>query len=67
MISNTHQYLTTEPIISNIWFSVLLLLSILLTHQVFVLSGGHVAPVYVAAEKLGIRVIDVRHEVCHSH
>ena len=26
-------------------------------------SGGHVAPVYVAAEKLGIRVIDVRHEV----
>jgi len=31
--------------------------------DVFVLSGGHVAPVYCAAEQLGIRVIDVRHEV----
>jgi thiamine pyrophosphate-dependent acetolactate synthase large subunit-like protein len=30
--------------------------------EIFVLSGGHVAPVYVEAEKLGVRVIDVRHE-----
>lgn len=31
--------------------------------NVFTLSGGHIAPVLVAAEKLGIRVVDVRHEV----
>lgn len=30
--------------------------------HLFTLSGGHVSPVYVAAEKLGIRVIDTRHE-----
>jgi len=29
----------------------------------FTLAGGHVAPVYVAGEKLGMRVVDVRHEV----
>lgn len=29
----------------------------------FTLSGGHISPVLVASEKIGIRVIDVRHEV----
>lgn len=31
--------------------------------NVFTLSGGHIAPVLVAAEKLGIRIVDTRHEV----
>ncbi len=31
--------------------------------HMFVLSGGHVAPVYCCAEEQGIQVIDVRHEV----
>ncbi|KAJ1489608.1 thiamine pyrophosphate enzyme, N-terminal TPP binding domain-containing protein [Baffinella frigidus] len=47
-------------------FSCEIVAETLLAHgikHVFVLSGGHVAPVYVAAEKLGMRVIDVRHEV----
>eukprot|EP00937_MAST-01D_sp_MAST-1D-sp2_P007022 g7022.t1 len=30
---------------------------------VFTLSGGHISPVLVGAKALGIRVIDVRHEV----
>ncbi|RDD44703.1 Acetolactate synthase-like protein [Trichoplax sp. H2] len=30
---------------------------------VFTLCGGHISPVLVACERLGIRVIDVRHEV----
>ena len=29
----------------------------------FTLSGGHIAPILVGAEKAGIRVIDTRHEV----
>lgn len=28
----------------------------------FTLCGGHISPIFVAAEKAGIRVIDVRHE-----
>lgn len=31
--------------------------------HLFTLSGGHIAPILVASEKIGIRVIDVRHEV----
>ncbi|GFQ72109.1 2-hydroxyacyl-CoA lyase 2 [Trichonephila clavata] len=31
--------------------------------QIFTLIGGHISPILVAAEKLGIRVIDTRHEV----
>lgn len=31
--------------------------------NVFTLSGGHIAPILVGAEKQGIRVIDTRHEV----
>lgn len=31
--------------------------------NVFTLSGGHIAPILVGAEKEGIRVIDTRHEV----
>jgi thiamine pyrophosphate-dependent acetolactate synthase large subunit-like protein len=30
---------------------------------VFTLVGGHISPILVSARKLGIRVIDVRHEV----
>ena len=29
----------------------------------FTLCGGHISPIFVAAEKMGIRVIDTRHEV----
>lgn len=29
----------------------------------FCLSGGHISPILVAAEKQNIRVVDVRHEV----
>ncbi len=29
----------------------------------FTLSGGHIAPIFVAAKHAGIRIIDVRHEV----
>lgn len=29
---------------------------------VFALAGGHISPVLVASEKLGIRVVDTRHE-----
>ena len=28
----------------------------------FTLCGGHISPIFVSAEKLGIRVIDTRHE-----
>lgn len=31
--------------------------------NLFTLVGGHVSPILVAAEKLGIRVVDTRHEV----
>ena len=30
---------------------------------IFTLSGGHISPILCAAEKIGIRVVDVRHEV----
>lgn len=30
--------------------------------HLFTLCGGHISPIFVAAEKLGIRVIDTRHE-----
>lgn len=30
--------------------------------HLFVLSGGHIAPIFVEAKKAGIRVIDVRDE-----
>jgi acetolactate synthase-like protein len=30
---------------------------------VYTLVGGHISPILVAAEKLGIRIVDVRHEV----
>ena len=30
---------------------------------VFTLVGGHISPILVAAEALGIRIIDTRHEV----
>lgn len=29
----------------------------------FTLSGGHISPILVAAEREGIRVVDTRHEV----
>ena len=29
----------------------------------FTLVGGHISPILVACEKLGIRVVDTRHEV----
>lgn len=29
----------------------------------FTLCGGHISPIFVSAEKIGIRVIDTRHEV----
>ncbi|KAH7700507.1 Protein T26C12.1, partial [Aphelenchoides avenae] len=31
--------------------------------EVFTLCGGHISPILVACEKLGIRIIDTRHEV----
>lgn len=31
--------------------------------HVFALTGGHIAPILIACEKLGIQVVDVRHEV----
>ncbi len=31
--------------------------------HLFTLCGGHVSPIFVSAEKIGIRVIDTRHEV----
>jgi len=30
---------------------------------VFTLVGGHISPILVACEQIGIRVIDTRHEV----
>ena len=29
----------------------------------FTLSGGHIAPVLTGAEKIGIKIVDTRHEV----
>ncbi|XP_053212924.1 2-hydroxyacyl-CoA lyase 2-like [Panonychus citri] len=31
--------------------------------HIFTLSGGHISPILTAAEKLGIRILDTRHEV----
>ncbi len=31
--------------------------------HIFTLSGGHISPILCAAQKLGIRVVDTRHEV----
>jgi acetolactate synthase-like protein len=31
--------------------------------QIFTLSGGHISPILVSAEKEGLRVVDTRHEV----
>lgn len=31
--------------------------------EVFTLCGGHITPIIVACESLGIRIIDTRHEV----
>ena len=31
--------------------------------MVFTLTGGHIAPILTGAEEVGIRVVDVRHEV----
>ncbi len=33
----------------------------------FTLCGGHIAPIYLAAGAMGIRVIDVRHEQAAAH
>ncbi|CAJ0584858.1 unnamed protein product, partial [Mesorhabditis spiculigera] len=30
--------------------------------EIFVLCGGHISPILVAAEKLGIKIVDTRHE-----
>ena len=30
---------------------------------IFTLVGGHISPILVASEKVGIRVVDTRHEV----
>jgi len=30
---------------------------------IFTLTGGHISPILVASEKIGIRVVDTRHEV----
>lgn len=43
-----------------------LVASVLKSHgvqNVFTLSGGHISPILVGAENVGIRVIDTRHEV----
>ena len=43
-----------------------ILKQILKAHDVkylFTLSGGHISPILCASEKLGIRIVDVRHEV----
>ena len=29
---------------------------------IFTLCGGHISPILVASEKIGIRIVDVRHE-----
>lgn len=43
-----------------------LVASVLKAHdveEIFVLCGGHISPILVAAEKLGIKIVDTRHEV----
>lgn len=34
--------------------------------HIFTLPGGHISPISVAAEKLGIQIVDTRHEVTFS-
>src|SRR3990172_2865441 len=34
---------------------------------IFTLSGGHIAPIYMACNALGIKVIDLRHEQAAAH
>ena len=34
---------------------------------VFTLCGGHISPILVACEKLGIRIVDTRHEVMQNY
>ena len=31
--------------------------------HMFTLAGGHISPILAAAEKIGIKVVDTRHEV----
>jgi len=33
----------------------------------FTLTGGHISPILVECDKIGIRVIDTRHEVVHTN
>jgi acetolactate synthase-like protein len=33
---------------------------------VFTLVGGHISPILVAAEALGIQIVDTRHEVSYQ-
>ncbi|GMT22045.1 hypothetical protein PFISCL1PPCAC_13342, partial [Pristionchus fissidentatus] len=43
-----------------------LVASVLKAHnvqEIFTLCGGHISPILVASEKLGIKIIDTRHEV----
>ena len=35
----------------------------LFSRFIFTLSGGHISPILVGCQELGIRVIDTRHEV----
>ncbi len=35
--------------------------------NLFTLCGGHIAPIYLAAAKMGMRVIDTRHEQAAAH
>eukprot|EP00128_Syssomonas_multiformis_P006260 Colp12_sorted_trinity150504_noHs@29751 len=54
------------PVVDKVDYGGLQIAKVLAKHGVthmFVLSGGHVAPVYVGAEEVGIKVVDVRHEV----
>ena len=59
-------FLTAPPVESSIQNGGQLAAKVLHAHgvkHVFTLSGGHIAPVLVAAKRLGIRVVDCRHEV----
>jgi len=43
-----------------------LIAKVLVNHNVknlYTLSGGHIAPIFVEAKRAGIRIVDVRHEV----
>ena len=52
----------TSKLSSSYWYSVI----VFQAHGVnylFTLVGGHISPILVAAEALGIQVVDTRHEV----